>query len=354
MAHFAYPPGTPTGVISYGYVVPSTDWSYVVSSLFKSINGDEGGTWAPSAFLTIGGSGLQLTGTAHSIAASARVSVASTGEIRVLSGGSMSIRSGGAFDVYGAASLKSGGNLTAESGSTLTLSSGATITAASGSTTNLSGTTLVRGAMTIRASGGPGTLNVETGCTTTFEAGSLLNVYTSLAKVQSAGQVSWLNGSFLVSEVSASAAWLGSWTFGAASSVTFTAGATMSGTLACSARLARRAIVTLSSSSDVDITVADGDTFAIPAILSSNRQYTLRHTGTVPVVGERMRIYRLSQTTPSAHTAKIMREDSTIIFSFYVSREGFADFEYTSGGWVVTGGAQYASGATSGYYDDVW
>ena len=133
--------------------------------------------------------------------------------------------------------------------------------------------------------------------------------------------------------------------------VTNTAKTTQSG---AGGRFAWRPIVTLSSSTDSDITVADGDVFAIPAVLSGNRQYTLRHTGTVPSIGERKRVFRTSQTTPSAHTAKLMREDATIIFSFYVSREGFADFEYTSGGWVVTGGAQYATSTESGYYDDVW
>ena len=213
MAHNAYPAGWVSPVPA-GHVPGLVEYELLWDQLYAAINGDAGGTWAPSAFITVGGSGFEFTGTGHSIAASARVSVASTGEIRVLSGGFLSVRSGGAFDLYGAGSIKSAGNLNAESGSTLTLASGAAMTAASGSTVNLSGVTAVRGAMTIKASGGPGTLNVETGCAVTAEAGSLFNVYTNLAKVQSGGQVSFLDGSTFVSEDGATAIWLGSWTFG--------------------------------------------------------------------------------------------------------------------------------------------
>ncbi len=45
-----------------GYVVTSADFLAIDSLLFKSINGDDGGTWAPSSLITIGGSGLRVTG----------------------------------------------------------------------------------------------------------------------------------------------------------------------------------------------------------------------------------------------------------------------------------------------------
>jgi hypothetical protein len=218
MAHFVYPAGWVSPVPAV-HVPGLVEYELLWDQLYRAINGDTGGTWSPSAFVEVGGSGFNLTGTGHTVAASARLNVASTGEIRVLSGGFLSIRSGGALDVYGGLTLKATGSggpgaMSVESGASITLAASSTMTAASGSTVNLSGVTAVRGAMTLKASGGPGTLNVETGCTATFEADSLLNIYTNLAKVQSGGQVSFLDSSTLVSEDGATAIWLGDWTFG--------------------------------------------------------------------------------------------------------------------------------------------
>ena len=87
MAHFIYPAGTPLGVVPFGYVFPSSEWQSTIRQVYKAINGDEGGTWAPSTYIVIGGSGFSLTGTGHQLAASARLTVQSTAEIRVANGG---------------------------------------------------------------------------------------------------------------------------------------------------------------------------------------------------------------------------------------------------------------------------
>jgi hypothetical protein len=42
--------------------VTQTEWDKFDTNLFKSINGDEGGVWAPSSVIEIGGSGLQVSG----------------------------------------------------------------------------------------------------------------------------------------------------------------------------------------------------------------------------------------------------------------------------------------------------
>jgi len=87
MAHFIYPSGTPIGNVPFGYVVPSGEWQTTIRQVFKAINGDEGGTWAPSSFITIGGSGIKLTGVGHQIASGGRFNVMSGGEVRVQNGG---------------------------------------------------------------------------------------------------------------------------------------------------------------------------------------------------------------------------------------------------------------------------
>lgn len=196
-----------------GSVVDPLEFEYIDRDIAAALDSN-GGTYALAAALVLGGAGLHLFGTTHKVLGSARLEVASSGEVRVLSGGVLRVSAGGALDVYGGATVKSGGGVTVDSGGSVTLASGSSLTAASGSTTNLTGSTLVRGAMVIKSSGGPGTLDVETGCTLTAESGALVDIETALFKVKSGGQVSFLDGADLVSEDGATAIWLGSWTFG--------------------------------------------------------------------------------------------------------------------------------------------
>ena len=154
MSHFTYPPGTPTGTVPLLYAVPSTDWKHVIDAVYASINGDGGGTWAPSAFITVGGSGFQLTGTGHEIAGSARLTIQSLGELRVANGGlikidgtsgdirievvsnvaKLTVQAGATLSSAGALDLESTCVMTAKSGSEIDLASGSSVIAASGST----------------------------------------------------------------------------------------------------------------------------------------------------------------------------------------------------------------------------
>lgn len=209
MAHFQLPAGWVSPVPA-GHVPGLVEYELLWDQTYAAINGDDGGTWAPGAFITVGGSGLQLTGTAHELGGGAKltlqnlaqisieagaairangtgaadillkVSAGGVASLDVSSGAVINVDSGGALDLYGAGTIKSGGNLTTASGGSTTVASGATANHNSGSTTNLNGA---------------------------------VNVYTALAKVQSGGQVSFLDGSDLVSEDGASAVWLGTFTF---------------------------------------------------------------------------------------------------------------------------------------------
>lgn len=233
MAHFAYPAGTPTGVVPYGYVVPSTDWAYVVGKLFKAVNGDDGGTWAPGAFLTIGGSGLQLTGTAHELAASAKLSLQTLSQISIEAGAAVRANGTGGADIL----LK----VSAGGVASLQVLSGAVITVEAGGAVDVSG------GLTLKT-GGPGAFTAEDGTLSTWASGSLItwalgstaslrgavDVYTTLFKIKSGAYVTWLNGSFLQSEASATGLWLGTWSqVGAWTAVGATVTVDGTSTLAC-------------------------------------------------------------------------------------------------------------------------
>lgn len=183
----------------------------------KLANFEDGSTHAPSAFVTVGGSGFQFTGTGHSLAASARLNVESTGEIRLKNGSllkadgsggdirlevltnvaTLTIQSGAVMDIAGAANvtgnldiesagelnLKSGGTLTAESGSTVTLSSGATVTIAANAT--------MSGDMTVSSGG---SIVFQSGGTITGASGSTVTLQgtTNLYELKLIGSASWV------------------------------------------------------------------------------------------------------------------------------------------------------------------
>lgn len=224
MAHHDYPVGW-TSPVSAGHVPGEDEYELLWDQVVASINGDDGGTWAPSAFITVGGSGFQFTGTGHSLAASARLTVQSTGEIRVADGGQIKlngtgsadidlkvtsgvalidaengsairIKSGASLDIFGAFAPKSGSTSQWESGATAVFASGSALTMSSGATVTLGTTMTVSG------------------------SGQVLISSTGNVTVAGSGQVTGAPGSIM--------SWLGSATFadltlsGASSWVQFT------------------------------------------------------------------------------------------------------------------------------------
>lgn len=298
---------------------------------------DGGATYSPTDPVIVAGAGIHVSGTGWRVLSAANLIVntggfitigsGGTATLRVLSGALAQIQAGGALDVAGSLTLKTtgAGSFTAETGTTATWNSGSTATFATGSTVNLSGTTNVRGAVTFKstANGGPGSLVFES------DASALI----------SSTAITWAGTSVQTYVAGATVAGVH----------TRTGRTTYSGS---SARNQYRSILALSASADGDITVAT-DRAKIPLVLTGNRLYTLRHTGTVPTEGERLYVYRTGTTAPSAHTAKIITEGSLILFSFYNSRQGFAEFEFNGASWECVGGFQSVVG-TSGYYDDAW
>lgn len=189
MAAFVYPSGWP-GTVPLGYVFDNVEYQLLWDQLVKAPNFEDGGTWSPTGVVTVGGSGFSLTGTGHTVAASARLNVAASGEIRftnhagssggpifridgtsgdilgyvvnnvaqldVENGAVLRVKDGGALDVFGSLTLKntSGpGAITAEANTSITLLSGSDVIAASGSTITVSGDLDVNdgGALTLKA-----------------------------------------------------------------------------------------------------------------------------------------------------------------------------------------------------------
>ena len=341
----------PIGFWIFGSVIDPLELEGLDRDRANSLDGKNGGAYSLLAALVLGGAGLTLAGTNHHVSGTvtvdnlALIKVVDGGTVKadgtggadialkvvsgvalldVESGAAIRIKSGGSLDVLGALAVKDGATLTAEDGSVITISSGAIFTAADGSTVNLSGTTNVRGAFVLKASGGPGSFTQEAGTTALFQGDTV---------------------------------------FSGASSITYNSGAEVNGLITrkgtevrdgATARTAKRPTVTLSASANEDVTV-EADDYRVPQTLTGSRTYTVRHTGTVPREGEEIWLYRTGTTTPSAHTALFVREDSTVIAAFFNSRQGWFRLKFDGTGWQCVGGGQYASGDTGcGYYDNVW
>jgi hypothetical protein len=66
MAHFSYIRGS-LGAWAAGTIVTQGEFWSIDESIYKSINGDDGGTWAPAAAVEIGGAGITMAGTNHEV-----------------------------------------------------------------------------------------------------------------------------------------------------------------------------------------------------------------------------------------------------------------------------------------------
>lgn len=229
MAHNAYIRAL--GVWPATSVLTSTEMATFDLRQYQAVNGDLGGVWAPAAAITIGGSGLSVTGpliasdaditighgrfltvlgTAGgalgtvTVAAGALVTlggttnISATGTMHVLTGGGkIVVDSGGAFEVNGATALtmqaaststqvagatldlngqtnvKTGAFLTVRTGGTLSAETGTTISFVAGSVVTLAGTNAFSGTQTITGTTHlGGTVNVPTGATFAFDNGS--------------------------------------------------------------------------------------------------------------------------------------------------------------------------------------
>ena len=326
MSNFAPLNGYPYGLKD---PFPSTAANEASEALEKTVNASDGSAHAPTAAIEwsgASGGGFEFS---DAFGLSGDVDVSAGLTLDAASSGVVTFGKFVAVDVRGPVTFKASpsgapGSFAVESGASGTWQSGSTLTIASGATLNLTGSGYVRGQLTIKASGGPGSLTIESGTT---------NPCAGLFYVLTGGELRFQSGATVTGTVTDS------------TTRTRTGLTTMSGT---GARVAHREVVQLTDA-DADLTV-EADRYDLPATQAANRVYTLRHTGVVPTIGQRIRVTRIPTAAPSAHTAKMVREDSTIVFSFYNSKMGEAEFEYTSGGWKPIAGYQ-TDAAASGFYD---
>lgn len=134
-------------------VVLNTELYQMDTYAFESINGDQGGTWAPATKIIVGGAGVQITGAAifddlqdcHvktgetlTIDGGGGLSVSSTGTITITSGANLDVNNGGDIEV------KDGGDVNVQNGGRINLASGAIVDALSGSNINLQNGSQIR------------------------------------------------------------------------------------------------------------------------------------------------------------------------------------------------------------------
>lgn len=119
-----------------------------------------GSSHTPSAFITVGGSGFQLTGTGHEVAASSRLNVQSAGEIRLENGATVRVNG-------------TGGDIVLRVSSNVALLDVDTTARARILT---GGSLEVYGDLTITNTDGPGAATWEDNTTANFEDGSVLTL----------------------------------------------------------------------------------------------------------------------------------------------------------------------------------
>lgn len=133
MAHNSY---VRAGAVwNNGSAVTSAEFNLFDVAQFKSINGDDGGTWSPAAIIILGGAGLNVTGPA-TIGNIVSATVPASGLITVQSGGIIQVNASGSVVVNGTLTLSTTGALAALSGSSSVWNSGAVFNCTANATFN--------------------------------------------------------------------------------------------------------------------------------------------------------------------------------------------------------------------------
>jgi hypothetical protein len=264
-----------------GTTVQNTEYDDLDEKTFKAINGDDGGTWAPSAVITIGGSGLTMTG--PFTAADATISTDLHGNWTC----DGNVTFSNALHVTGDAYLANGASLTGVSGCSLT--------GYFGGTPFFQGTPTVDGssAKLVFSSGadcdlGDGTnistlsvkdhsaISAESGASVVFASGSL---FTMAGSQGVAGKLYAVSGGEIEAQPGS--------TVDVQSGVTFT----LASPIVCSGtgRIQQR-VITSGVDADTTFAIADGDVIYVRSgALTNNRAYTLSTAGAS--TGDRLSLF---------------------------------------------------------------
>ncbi len=297
--------GTWTGVVT------PTEWDTFDQRFFASINGDDGGVWAPSSAINfLGSQGITVSGPCHLRA------------LHTLSGGA-----GSTFTLLAGSTMSIGGTLTFANGSildglnesTTTWGATSTMTFQSGSTSTFSASCTTTFGAPTKVSGTP---TFQSGFAPTFQANSFFTTMSG-STWNVAGAFAHSGGTVTLK---------GAVSFTGSSNLTRSCVHTLSGAEATTRY--RAGGHTSDSDSSYD---ASNDSYSVPA-LSAGRDYTLLHTsGTIPITGSRIRFVGLRGT----NGPRFKREDATIILAeagaANLTPPWWAEFTYYSGAWHCTG-----------------
>jgi len=338
MAHFA------KTRVSWGFLTAllSSEMAAIDVKTYKAVNGDEGGTWAPTSAIEIGGGaggGLTITG------ASTPLSIAGGGILQIASGCQYLVTSGALWIVdtdatFGANSdvavnksftfengcttlFKTGGSATYNSGHTSTWQSGSNFGIQTGCHATISldsSCTLVVGTncnFTIQADaladvllGAGATFALSGGCTSSIGVGTTLNV---------AGTVLVNSGGSVVIDTGAN--------------LTIKEPVIPVG----DGRIRKR-VLTKSSDAAQSLAIGDCDIlYCPPALLSADRKVTMSNTGAA--TGDIIEIVNYDPT----YTLSVYQADGTTLIA-YVRKNGTNHwslrmmYRTASSTWVPIGG----------------
>jgi len=263
MAHFDY---TRTGgiwVTAPPNPLLATEVADLDLKTYKSINGDDGGSWAPAAAIAIGGAGLALGGSNHQ--------VLSGGAVVWLNGSLLQVNASGAATFLCNVALD--GGATVASAHSLTMSSGSTFTASAGSNVGIQ-------------TGSHVTAGFDSSCTVVFGSGCNLTIHSGAAADVTLGAAA----SFALTGGCTSSIGTGTTLdvdgtilVGSGGSVVIDTGANLTikePVIPVGDGRIRRRVLAKSSDANQTLAIGDADIFwCPPALLSTDRKITMSNTG---------------------------------------------------------------------------
>lgn len=170
MAHFDFT--RPLADWTGASTVTPAEMGDLDSKTKRAINGDEGGAWAPTDVITIGGDGLEVSGELYATDVQHLIMTGTAG-IDVTAASRITIESGAGLDVDPGGLIAVEGSIVFAGASVLTMLSGAQLTVQGGSEINILATADLDCAGSINLQSG-GEFNTASGASVFFGAGGTI------------------------------------------------------------------------------------------------------------------------------------------------------------------------------------
>jgi hypothetical protein len=321
MAHFTFTRTGGVWVTAPPNPLLATEVADLDLKTYKSINGDDGGSWAPAAAIAIGGAGLALGGSNHQ--------VLSGGAVVWLNGSLLQVNASGAATFLCTVALD--GGATVASAHSLTMSSGSTFTASAGSNVGIQ-----TGSHVTASFDSSCTLLFGTNCNFTIQADALADV------LLGAGSSFALSGGCTASIGTGTTLNVaGTVLVNSGGSVVIDTGANLTikePVIPVGDGRIRRRVLTKSSDAAQSLAIGDCDIlYCPPALLSVDRKVTMSNTGAA--TGDIIEIVNYDPT----YTLSVYQADGTTLIA-YVRRNGTNHWSLrmmyltASSTWIPIGG----------------